>query len=119
MRILHAPATFGGYALDANEEVSIGLAAANRDPEHFADPERFDVSRYATDPAPPAHLSFGGGAHLCLGAHLARLESQIAIGRLVARFGDFELVEPKTKWGRSLFRVPGRVPVRFRPLAGS
>ena len=116
VRILHEPAAFGGYELDVNEEVMVGLAAANRDPEHFADPERFDVARYATSPAPPPHLSFGGGAHLCLGAHLARLESQIAIGRLVQRFTDLELVEAKTTWGRSLFRVPARVPVRFRPI---
>jgi hypothetical protein len=115
VRILHEPAEFGGFAIDADEEVAIGLAAANRDPEYFQDPERFDVGRYAAGAA-PAHLSFGGGAHLCLGAHLARLESQIAIGRLVARFTDLELVERKTTWGRSLFRVPGRVPVRFRPV---
>lgn len=118
VRILHEPAEFGGHALECNEEVAIGLAAANRDPAYFADPERFDVARYATSPMPPPHLSFGGGAHLCLGAHLARLETQIAIGRLVARFTDLELVEPETTWGRSLFRVPGRVPVRFRPVDG-
>ena len=114
VRILHEPAEFGGYWLEKDEEVAVGLAAANRDPRHFEDPERFDVSRYAAKSAPPAHLSFGGGAHLCLGAHLARLESQIAIGRLVQRFTEFELLEPKTVWGRSLFRVPARVPVRFR-----
>lgn len=116
VRILHEPAVFGSYTLETDEEVMIGLAAANRDPEHFTDPERFDVARYARDPATPPHLSFGGGAHLCLGAHLARLESQIAIGRLVQRFTDLELVEPKTTWGRSLFRVPARVPVRLRPI---
>ena len=115
---LHEPADFGGYQFETNEEVAIGLAAANRDPAHFADPDRFDVARYAADPTTPAHLSFGGGAHLCLGAHLARLESQIAIGRLVDRFTEFELLEPETTWGRSLFRVPARVPVRFRPVAG-
>lgn len=113
VRVLHEPAEFGGYRLDANEEVAVGLAAANRDPGKFVDPERFDVARYAAVPAPPAHLSFGGGAHLCLGAHLARLESQIAIGRLLQRFTDLELLEPKTRWGRSLFRVPARVPVSF------
>ena len=117
VRILHEPAVFGGYQMETNEEVMIGLAAANRDPEHFDDPERFDVARYAANPATPPHLSFGGGAHLCLGAHLARLESQVAIGRLVQRFTDLELVEPKTTWGRSLFRVPARVPVRFRPVS--
>jgi hypothetical protein len=118
VRILHEPAEFGGYRMEPNEEVAVGLAAANRDPLHFDDAERFDVARFAADPAPPAHLSFGGGAHLCLGAHLARLESQVAIGRFVSRFTDVELLEPKTTWGRSLFRVPARVPVRFRPLAG-
>jgi cytochrome P450 len=118
VRVLHEPVEFGGYGFAVNEEVAVGLAAANRDPARFVDPERFDVARYAADPAPPAHLSFGGGAHLCLGAHLARLESQIAIGKLVERFTDFELLEPKTRWGRSLFRVPGSVPVRFRSVAG-
>lgn len=117
VRILHEPAEFGGYGIDVNEEVGVGLAAANRDPDHFSDPDRFDVGRYAADPSPAAHLSFGGGAHLCLGAHLARLESQIAIGRLVERFTDLELLEAKTTWGRSLFRVPARVPVRFRTAA--
>lgn len=114
VRILHEPIEIGGYSLDTNDEVAIGLAAANRDPAHFEEPERFDIARYAGKPGSPPHLSFGGGAHLCLGAHLARLESQIAIGRLVQRFQDFELLEERTTWGRSLFRVPGRVPVRFR-----
>lgn len=116
IRVLHGEVEFDGYRMLPNEEVAVGLAAANRDPERFNDPERFDVARYAGDSATPAHLSFGGGAHLCLGAHLARLESQIAIGKLVQRFTDFELLEPKTTWGRSLFRVPGRVPVRFAPV---
>ena len=118
VRILHAPAEFGGCRFEANEEVSIGLAAANRDPEIFSDPERFDVARFASGTPQPAHLSFGGGAHVCLGAHLARLESQIAIGKLIARFTDLELVESKTAWGRSLFRVPARVPVRFQTVKG-
>jgi len=114
IRILHEPAEFGGYRIDVNEEVAVGLAAANRDPAHFTNPESFDIARYAQQPEPPANLSFGGGAHLCLGAHLARLESQIAIGKLVERCTDLELLEPRTTWGRSLFRVPARIPVRMR-----
>ncbi len=114
VRILHEPFEVGGYRMEVDEEVAIGLAAGNRDPSAYEDPERFDVARFAAKPAPPAQLSFGGGAHLCLGAHLARLESQIAIGRIVQRFTDFELLDEKTQWGRSLFRVPGSVPVRFR-----
>ena len=117
VRVLHEAAEFGGYQLAVNEEVAVGLAAANRDPERFSEPEKFDIARYTGASSSPAHLSFGGGAHLCLGAHLARLESQIAIGRLIERFTDLELLEPRTTWGRSLFRVPARVPVRFRALA--
>jgi cytochrome P450 len=119
VRILHESAEFDGHRFETDEEVAVGLAAANRDPAVFQDPERFDVARYAADPATPPHLSFGGGAHLCLGAHLARLESQVAILRLVQRFSDFELLEEKTTWGRSLFRVPGRVPVRFRSVSSA
>ena len=61
-----------------------------------------------------ANLSFGGRGHCCLGAHLGRLETQIAIGGLIQRFDSVELVNEKTEWGRSLFRVPGRIPVTFK-----
>jgi cytochrome P450 len=113
IRILHEDTEFGGFLLPKDMEMFGVLAAANRDPEHFDDPERFDVTRYAQTPAPPPQLSFGGGVHFCLGAHLARLETQIAIGKLVERFDNLELISARTKWGRSLFRVPAEVPVRF------
>jgi cytochrome P450 len=105
-RILHADAEIGGHTLPKNAVVLAMLAAANRDPEVFDEPQRFDVAR---DPNP--HLAFGGGAHLCLGAHLARLEARIAIGRLVERFPKLALESEKVEWGPSLFRVPGRLPV--------
>ena len=82
------------------------LDAANRDPEKFPDPERFDIGR-----TPNEHLSFGGGVHHCLGAHLARMEAQETIGALVARSRDLELRETRREWGRSLFRVPARLRV--------
>ena len=85
------------------------LAAANRDPAVFPEPDRFDVARQ-----PNEHLAFGGGAHYCLGSHLARLEGQIAIGSLVERFADLALESETVEWGASLFRVPGRLPLRFR-----
>jgi cytochrome P450 len=85
------------------------LSAANRDPAHFDDPDRFDVTRQDND-----HLAFGGGVHFCLGAHLARLETQAAIGGLVRRFRDFELINEELVWGRSLFRVLGELPIRFK-----
>jgi cytochrome P450 len=107
-RVLHADVEFGGTTIPANSMVWGMLAAADRDPDVFPDPDRFDVER-----KPNEHLAFGGGAHYCLGAHLARLEAQIAIGELVRRFDGLELCSPSVEWGMSLFRVPGRLPVRF------
>jgi len=107
LRVLHEDTEFGGKTIPKNTPVVAVLAAANRDPEMFADPDRFDIER-----SPNEHLAFGGGAHFCLGAHLARLEGQVAIGALVRRFPRLELVSEKVQWGRSLFRVPGRLPVR-------
>ena len=115
VRVLHEPTVFGGYEIPCDTQVVAVLAAANRDPDVFEDPERFDVARYAAGRATPAHLSFGGGVHFCLGAHLARLETEIAIGSLVRRFDELELVNETTEWGRSLFRVPGRIPIKFAP----
>jgi cytochrome P450 len=114
VRVLHEAQEFGGVTIPADSEVLAVLAAANRDPEVFEEPERFDVSRYATGKNVPDHLSFGGGAHFCLGAHLARFEAQIAINTLVQRFDELELVDETTEWGQSIFRVPGRIPIRFK-----
>lgn len=86
------------------------LWAANRDPERFPDPDRFDVERANAR----EHLAFGGGTHLCLGAHLARMEAQEALGALVAGTPKLELVSDTIEWGASLFRVPGRLPMRLR-----
>jgi cytochrome P450 len=118
VRVLHRDAQFGDYVIPIDTEVLALLAAGNRDPEYFEDPERFDVTRYAEGKDTTPHLSFGGGAHLCLGAHLARLEAQVAIGTLVRRFDALTLQSETTEWGRSLFRVPGRIPVRFREARG-
>ena len=111
--MLHADAQFGDYVIPDDSEVIALTAAANRDPEIFDDPERFDITRYEKENGTAPHFSFGGGVHFCLGAHLARLETQIAIGKLVHRFDDLRLLNETTEWSRSLFRVPGRVPVTF------
>jgi len=108
LRILHADARFGDTVIPKDAIVLGVLGAANHDPEVFPDPERFDIER-----SPNEHLAFGGGVHFCLGAHLARLEAQTAIGTLVRRFSDLELVSDEVEWGPSLFRVPGKLPVRF------
>ena len=108
-RVLHADAEFGGKTIPRDAKVWGMLAAANRDPAVFRAPDTFDIERQ-----PNEHVAFGGGAHFCLGAHLARLEGQIAIGSLVARFDDLALLSPTVEWGPSLFRVPGRLPLGFR-----
>ena len=113
IRVLHEATRFGNYEIPIDTEVVALLAAANRDPEVFEDPENFDIARYGPGLDTPAHLSFGGGAHFCLGAHLARIETEIAIGSLVERFDQIDLVDEATQWGRSLFRVPERIPIKF------
>lgn len=109
-RVLHEDAVFDGITIKRDSVVWGLLAAANRDPEQFAEPDRFDVRRPNSD----EHLAFGGGAHFCLGAHLAHLEGELAIGGLMARARDFELESDTVEWGPSLFRVPGKLPIRFR-----
>src|SRR5262249_24926826 len=78
IRLLHEEVDWHGQPLPVDTPILAMLGAANRDPRVFDDPERFDVGRRG---AP--HWGFGGGAHFCLGAHLARLETQAAIGTLV------------------------------------
>jgi cytochrome P450 len=108
-RILHADAEFGGTTIPKDTMVWGMLAAANRDPAAFPDPDRFDIERKPND-----HLAFGGGPHYCIGAFLAKTEGQLAIGSLVQRFHDLALESDTVEWGPSLFRVPGRLPIRFR-----
>ena len=80
-----------GVCMHARQQGIVMLAAANRDPSVFSDPERFDIAR-----APNPHLTFGGGPHFCPGAALARLEGRIALGTLVRRFPSVALAaEPE------------------------
>jgi cytochrome P450 len=83
-----------GFTIGKGEQVGVLVAAANRDPAAFDEPDRFDIGRPAN-----RHLSFGGGIHLCLGAPLARVEAQVAVGSLVRRFPGLELAvdEPPRK----------------------
>jgi len=79
----------GGCPIRKSQSMVLSLRAANRDPEVFDDPDRFDISRHKSP-----HVAFGGGAHICLGAPLARLEAQVALTALFARFPGLKLAEP-------------------------
>ncbi|WP_412544060.1 cytochrome P450 [Longispora sp. K20-0274] len=89
-RIAVADVELGGVTIPAGDPVLIGLLSGNRDDRRFAAAERFDLARRDN-----AHLAFGHGIHYCLGAPLARLEARIALGALLARYGDLRLaVDP-------------------------
>jgi cytochrome P450 len=85
------------------------LAAANRDPAQFPDPERLDITREDN-----RHLAFGMGIHFCVGAPLARVEGQIAIGTLVRRFPDIALATDQPRYKEQLtLRGLESLPVTF------
>lgn len=74
------PVAFAGRDFPVGARLGLLYASANRDPDAFPDPDRFDVGR-----TPNRHLSFGRGAHLCLGNHLSRLDAEVVFTRLLAR----------------------------------
>jgi cytochrome P450 len=88
-----------GVPIPAGSLVLVQLAAANRDPDYFADPDRLDVNR----PHGP-HLAFGHGLHFCLGAPLALLEAEIAIGSLLRHYPSLRLAVPPSDlhWRRAM-----------------
>jgi cytochrome P450 len=88
-RFTKAPVNIGGTDVPAGSFAFVILAAANRDPSHYRNPDVFDLSRDASD-----HIAFGEGIHFCLGSALARLEGAIAIGAVLERFPRLHLADP-------------------------
>ena len=115
LRYTRKEVRIGDTTIPANEVVILSIAAADRDPDRFSDPDAFDPARAGG----AAHLGFGHGVHYCIGAPLARLESRIAIGRLLAACPDLALAEgEELQWriglpGRALLRLP----LTFTPRA--
>ncbi|MGF6601255.1 cytochrome P450 [Paraburkholderia sp. GAS448] len=104
-RITTVDTEIGGVPVAKDTPVTLCIGAANRDPEQFADPDRFDIRR-----EPNRHLAFGFGIHQCAGLSLARLEARVAIGRFVQRFPAYRLSGEPTRGGRVRFRGFAEVP---------
>lgn len=106
-RASRGPVELAGFELAAGEQVLAAIAAANRDPSVFAEPDRFDITRQ-----PNRHLSFGRGVHFCLGAPLARLEGRLVFERLAAAAPNLRVVGEDGAWRPStIFRGLRRLEV--------
>ena len=82
----------GGEQLAVGDEIALLFGAANRDPRRYEAPDEFRVDR-----GDAGHITFGAGIHHCLGAPLARVELDVALGELVAAFPDLHLVAPPVR----------------------
>src|SRR5215203_6153390 len=110
-RIAREDVEVGGTVIPTGEQATVSLASANRDPERFANPDAFDISRADAN----RHVAFGKGIHVCLGAPLARVEGQVAFDTLFRRYPDLRLAVPaeEVQWGASFLRGFARLPVLF------
>jgi cytochrome P450 len=109
-RTIVADTVIGGAELHPGDPVVPLLAAANRDPEEFPEPETFDVGRTVN-----RHLSFGVGHHRCIGSALARLEARVAVRRLFERFPALHLDPDEEPDYRPNLQLRGfaKLPVRL------
>lgn len=100
-RVAGNDAVLGGTRVREGQMVHLMIGAANRDPDRHHDPDTYDLRRK------PAHLSFSGGIHYCLGAPLARLEAETLLGGLLRRFPELRLAQPPAWEARRVaFRRP-------------
>jgi pimeloyl-[acyl-carrier protein] synthase len=109
-RIPQQDVRLGDKDISSGQSIIAVLGAANRDPERFPDPDRFDIARKDNK-----HLAFGAGPHYCFGAPLGRLEASIAFSILLARISDFRLAPDRFAWRDNLgLRGLNNLPILFR-----
>ena len=111
-RIVKEDTLIGGKLLKKGEAVMAVMAAANRDPERFADPDALDLTRGEN-----RHLAFGWAAHFCFGAALARMEARIAFTALLGRLDDIRITSDTLEWRtNSGLRGLKALPIAFRAV---
>ncbi|WP_043407924.1 cytochrome P450 [Archangium violaceum] len=109
-RIAMSDVTISGVKIPKGDVVLAIIASANRDERHFTEPDRFDLHR-----GQPG-LSFGYGAHFCIGAQLARMEARCGLEALLSRFSGFERTSASLTWSQAItVRGPHALPLRFIP----
>lgn len=123
LRIAQRDIELGGVVIPKNADVRVLIAAGNRDPDAFADPDRFDPARfYGTSPGMSTDgkimLSFGHGIRFCLGAQLARVQLAESLPRIQARFPTLALAEPPTRETSEFLRTFRALPVRLHAQGG-
>ena len=107
-RITNTDVVIDGQTIAKGSMVVAAIGAANRDPAHFTDPDRLDIGRRDN-----RHVAFGFGIHFCLGAPLARVEGQIALGTLLRRMPNLALAGTPTWRASSTLRGLEALPVSF------
>ena len=95
-----------GYRIPAGQKVGLSLAAANRDPARWQDPDRFDIAR-----KPVGHMAFGGGVHACVGQMVARLEAECLLSAMARRIAKLELAGEVVPFANNAMSSYSRVPV--------
>lgn len=100
-----------GVEIPAGDLVMLSVAGANRDPDYYPDPDRFDPRRVNAR----THVSFAQGPHACIGVHLARAETRAALDAILTYLPGLRL-DGEVVMSGSVFRKPGAVPVRWDPV---
>jgi cytochrome P450 len=117
MRTTTEEVEMGGKTIPADAQIDLCMGAANRDETRWPDPDRFDITRPRH-----AHIAFAGGIHMCLGMHLARLETRVMLDSLFDRVTNLALLSDDGTGEDSrivglTFRSPNKLPVTFSPTA--
>jgi len=100
---------FGDLRITASEKVLLLLASANRDPEHWQEPDRFDITRRVQ-----GHVGLGAGFHVCVGQMIARMEGELLLTALAQRIASIELNGPPTRHLNNAVRSFASLPLEVR-----